>query len=95
MGSFYFNVRDGETLTRDPTPYPFSTVETALDSAIQIVRELFRTHDSDESLDERRIEITDETGHPISFVDAGDVRANRAQLSTCTNIPAAPRALNI
>jgi len=73
MGNFYFNVRSGETLTRDPKAYPFFTVQAARDSAIQVVRELLREGVVDESLDAKRIEIADETGHPIAFVDAYDV----------------------
>lgn len=93
MGSYYFNVRDGETLTRDPQPYPFSTLQVARKSAIQIVRELFNASAADESLDERRIEIADETGHPVSFVDADDVRSTGIRLRR--NIPTAPPELKI
>lgn len=78
MGSFYLNVRDGQTLTRDPMPYQFSTAEVARDSVIETVRDLFRA--GDETLDERRIEIADETGHPISFVDAFDVRSTKVRV---------------
>ena len=95
MASFYFNVRDGQTLTRDPTPYRFSTAQMARDSVIQTVRELLRTHAGDESLDEKRIEITDETGHPISFVDDNDVRSIKGRLRTRHNGSAAPRELKI
>jgi hypothetical protein len=95
MGRFYFNVRDGQTLTRDPTPYLFSTVQIARDSVIQTVRELLRGHAGEETLDEKRIEIADETGHPVSFVDVDDVRSNRGPLRTRENIPAAQRERKI
>ena len=95
MGSFFFNVRDGETLTRDPEPYLFSTVQLAHDSAMQMVRELFDAHAADESLDERRIEITDETGHLVSSVDVNEAQSAKGRLRTRQSSPSAFRELKI
>jgi hypothetical protein len=74
MGSFYFNVRSGESLTRDPKPYPFLTAQAARDAAIKVVRELLRANGRNKSLYKKSIEIADETGHPIAFVDSNDVQ---------------------
>ncbi len=78
MGFYYLNVRNGETLTRDPEPYVFSTAQAARDSAMKAVRELLRTHCGNDAQEEQRIEIADETGHPIAFVDIPDARAYRS-----------------
>lgn len=74
MSRFYLNVRNGEVLTRDPQPYFFSTAQVARDSAAQAVRELLNTHVASEDIEQQRIEIADETGHPIAVVDMLDVQ---------------------
>ena len=73
MAKFYLNVRDGETLTRDPKPYRFPTAQAARDSAVQAVRDLLGAHPEEDAFNEKRIEIADETGHPVALVDAQDV----------------------
>ncbi|MBV9044573.1 MAG: hypothetical protein JO348_08345 [Alphaproteobacteria bacterium] len=72
MAQFYLNVRDGESVYRDPEAYHFPTAQAARDTAVQSLREMLRTDDVD-ALSDRAIEIADATGHPIAVVNAYDV----------------------
>lgn len=81
MGRYFLNVRNGETLARDPMPYLFSTAQAAHDSAVQAVRDLLGADPEIEDLEQKRIEIADETGHPIAFVDLRDVRSANPRLN--------------
>jgi hypothetical protein len=79
MAQFYLNIRDGDVLTCDPRPYRFATAQAARDAAVQIVRCLLASHPGDHAFDHKKIEISDETGHPIAFVDIDDVRPRKAE----------------
>jgi hypothetical protein len=70
MAAFYLNMRDGETLIRDPQPYYFATAQAARDAAAKVLRQMIR--DDGEAVDGRAIEIADETGHAIAVVHRYD-----------------------
>jgi hypothetical protein len=80
MAQFYLNVRNGETLTRDPKPYRFSTAQAARDAAVRAVQDLLAVHPEEETGEEMRIEIADETGHPISLIDIQDMHPTHSTL---------------
>jgi len=69
MAAFYLNVRDGETLIRDPQPYFFATAQDARDAAAKAMRQMIR---EDDVAVDKEIEIADETGHPIAVVHRYD-----------------------
>ena len=71
MAQFYFNLRDGDRIKRDPHVYHFATAQQARDAAVRMARELIRERDAD--FDGKEIEIADATGHPIAVVAAHDV----------------------
>lgn len=73
MAAFYLNVRDGETLIRDPEPYFFATAQDARDAAVKAMRQMIRNEDLDaDAITTRQIEIADETGHAIAVVHRYD-----------------------
>lgn len=72
MAIFYLNVRTDDVLVRDPHGYPFATAQAARDAAERTVRALIVT-EPDYTLHNKRIEIADATGHPVSIVDLHDV----------------------
>ena len=74
MARFYLSVRDGERLTRDPRCYRFTSAEAARDASVRTLQELLTAHPEDHTFDEKRIEIANETGHPVALVDIEDVR---------------------
>ena len=71
MARFYFDVRDGDELIRDPQVYHFATAQQARDAAVRMARELIDEQDID--FDGKEIEIADATGHAIAVVAAHDV----------------------
>ena len=73
MAAFYLNVRDGETLIRDPEPYYFATAQAARDAAVKAMRQMIRNEEIDpDAITRKEIEIADETGHPIAVVHRYD-----------------------
>jgi hypothetical protein len=76
MAAFYLNVRDGDALIRDPQPYFFATAQDARDAAVKALRRMI-ADDGVESVDDRQIEIADETGHPIAVVHRYDAMPAR------------------
>ena len=70
MAAFYLNVRDGEQLIRDPEPYFFATAQEARDAAVKAMRQMIRKEDG--LVEDKIIEIADETGHPIAVVHRYD-----------------------
>jgi hypothetical protein len=59
-------------LHRDPEAYDFSTAQAARDAAERTARHLIVT-EPDFRLQDKRIEIADATGHPVSVVWIHDV----------------------
>jgi len=73
MAAFYMNVRDGETLIRDPEPYYFATAQQARDAAVKAMRQMVRSQEIDpDQITTKEIEIADETGHPVAVVHRYD-----------------------
>lgn len=71
MAAFYLNVRDGETLIRDPNPYYFPTAQDARDAAVKAMREMI-ANENTSAIDRKQIEIADETGHAVAVVHRYD-----------------------
>ena len=77
MARFYFDVRDGDELIRDPQVYHFATAQQARDAAVHIMRELIAEHCED--FDGKQVEIADAaTGHPLAVVSLHDVMPVRS-----------------
>jgi hypothetical protein len=73
MAQFFFNIRDGEKLIRDPAVYRFSTAQRARDMAVKTMRDMIRANPDDYTFG-KQIEIADAgTGHPVSVVRFYDV----------------------
>ena len=70
MAAFYLNVRDGEQLIRDPQPYYFASAQDARDAAVKAMRQMIREEDG--AVEDKAIEIADETGHAIAVVHRYD-----------------------
>ncbi len=78
MAAFYLNVRDGERLIRDPEPYFFSTAQDARDAAVTIMRRMIANDDLDvRVIEDKQIEIADETGHAVAVVHRYDAMPSR------------------
>lgn len=78
MTAFYLNVRDGETLIRDPEPYYFATAQEARDAAVKAMRQMIRSDElSPEEIERKAIEIADETGHAVAVVHRYDAMPGR------------------
>lgn len=71
MAQFYLNIRDGETVIRDPQVYHFTTAQAARDAAMHALRAMIDGHP--EEFDRKQIEIADATGHAVSVVSLYDV----------------------
>ena len=74
MPRYFFHVREGSTLSRDAEGQELPDVEAARKEAISTAREILGEkllHGG--SLDNRTIEIADETGHVVDVVNARDV----------------------
>ncbi len=72
MAIFYLNVRWGEDLHSDPEAYVFPTAQAARDAAERTARDMIATQPVF-TLHDKRIEIADATGHPVSVVWIHDV----------------------
>jgi len=77
MTAFYLNVRDGETLIRDPEPYFFATAQAARDAAVKAMRQMILEDELSGEIDRTAIEIADETGHAIAVVHRYDAMPAR------------------
>jgi hypothetical protein len=73
MARFYLSVRNGQRLIRDPRSYRFASAQAARDATVRTVREFLAANPQDHAFDEKRIEIANETGHPVALVDIDDV----------------------
>ncbi len=74
MPHYYFHVREGADLSRDQEGQDLPNVEAARREAINSSREILGEkllHGG--SLNNRTIEIADETGHVVDVVNANDV----------------------
>lgn len=71
MAAFYLNVREDEQLIRDPEPYYFATAQAARDAAVKAMRQMIANDDGD-VVDDKQIEIANETGHAIAVVHRYD-----------------------
>ncbi len=75
MPRFFFHVRDGADLSRDEEGQELADVEAARREAVSSNREMLgeRLLHGGGSLNQRQIEIADETGHVVDVVSAQDV----------------------
>jgi hypothetical protein len=74
MPRYYFHVREGQDLSRDLEGQVLPNAEAARAEAINASREMLGEkllHGG--SLNNRQIEIADETGHVVDVVSANDV----------------------
>ena len=78
MPRFYFNVREGQNLHRDPQGQELPDFEAARKEALHSSREIIAErilHGG--SIDSRTIEITDETGVVVDTVQTTEVLIGR------------------
>lgn len=83
MSRYYFHVREGQDLSRDLEGQVLPNVEAARAEAINASREMLGEkllHGG--SLNNRQIEIADETGHVVDVVSANDVLFKGSQFNS-------------
>ena len=83
MPRYYFHVREGSTLHRDTEGQELPDAEAARREAINSSREMLSEkllHGG--SLNNRNIEIADETGHVVDVVNSRDVLFRGGQFRT-------------
>lgn len=74
MIRLYFNIRDGDRLSRDPEGAEFLDVETARAEAVRSARELLSQRVlNGEEIDGQSFELTDESGAVVDTVKFRDV----------------------
>ena len=83
MPRYFFHVREGSTLHRDAEGQELPDVEAARREAINSSREMLSEkllHGG--SLNNRNVEIADETGHVVDVVNSRDVLFSGGQFRT-------------
>ena len=81
MPRYYFHVREGQDLSRDLEGQVLPNVEAARAEAINASREMLGEkllHGG--SLNNRQIEIADETGHVVDTISAKDILMQQGEL---------------
>lgn len=81
MPRYFFHVREGSELTRDTEGQELANTEAARAEAISTGREMLGEkllHGG--RLNNRQIEIADETGHVVDTISARDVLMQRGEL---------------
>lgn len=80
MSKYYFHVRDGAELNRDPEGQELPNLESARREALNTAREMISErllHGG--SLNHKQIEIADETGHVVDVINSRDVLLKNGQ----------------
>ena len=83
MPRYFFHVREGGDISRDTEGQDFPDAEAARREAINANREILGEkllHGG--ALNNRQIEIADETGHVVDVVNANDVLFQHGRLRT-------------
>ena len=75
MPQYYFHIREGQTLTRDPRGQDLPDVEAAREEAIATGRALLGERPGGLH---RTIEIADETGYVVDEISSRDILFHRA-----------------
>ncbi len=80
MPRYFFHVREGAELSRDSEGQDLPDAEAARREAVNASREMLGEkllHGG--ALDQRQVEIADETGHVVDVVNVNDVLFQRGQ----------------
>lgn len=83
MPRYFFHVREGSELSRDAEGQDLSNAEAARREAVAATREMLGEkllHGG--ALDQRSIEIVDETGRVVDVVSANDVLFKKGEFRT-------------
>lgn len=81
MSKYYFHVRDGAELNRDPEGQELPNLESARREALNTAREMISErllHGG--SLNHKQIEIADETGHVVDVVHTQEAVLKNGEL---------------